>query len=65
VVDTAGQDDDSPAEEPTILERIQFPASEHLLPLLHHQLVKTGNTMPQGWEEVSSHGIKSPHFALN
>jgi len=58
-------DDDSPAEEPTIPGRIQFPAPEHLLPLSHHQLVESGNTMPQGREEVLSTSTKSPRFALD
>ncbi len=43
---------DSPAEEATIPGHIQFPASEHHLPLSHHQPVETGNTMPQNREEM-------------
>ena len=40
------EDDDTPAEEATIPGRIQFPVPERGLPLSHHQLVETGNTMP-------------------
>ena len=57
--------DDSPVEEATIPGRIQFPAPEHLLPLSHHQLVETGNTVPQSREEVSPTSTKNSRFALN
>ena len=59
------EDDDSPAEEPTIPGRTQFPAPEHLSPLSHHQPVETGDTMPQNREEVSHTSIKNPRIALH
>jgi hypothetical protein len=58
------EDDDSPAEEATIPGRIQYPAPEHLLSLSYHQPVETGNTMPQGREEVSPTSTKNRRFAL-
>jgi hypothetical protein len=57
--------DDSPAEEATVPERIQFPAPEHLLPLSHHQPVETGNTVPQSREEVSPANTKNTRSALH
>ena len=57
--------DDSPAEEATIPGRIQFPTPEHLFPVSHHQLVETGNTMPQSREEVSPTSTDDPRFALH
>ena len=59
------EDDDSPAKEATIPGRIQFPTPEHLLPLSHHQLVETGNIMPQIREEVSPTSTKNPRIALH
>jgi hypothetical protein len=59
------EDGDSPAEGATIPGHIQFPAPEHLLPLSHHQPVETGNTVPQGREEVSPTSIKNPRPALD
>jgi hypothetical protein len=58
------EDDDPPAEA-IIPGRIQSPASEHILPLSHHQPVETGNTMPQSREEVSPISTKNPLFALH
>jgi hypothetical protein len=59
------EDNDSPAEEATILGRIQLPAPEHLSPLSHHQPLETGNTMPHNWEEMSPAGTKNPRLALD
>jgi hypothetical protein len=59
------EDDDSPTEEATIPGRVQFPASEHLLPLSHHQPVETGSTMPQNREEMSPTSTKTPRLALH
>jgi hypothetical protein len=59
------KDDGSPAEEATIPGRIQFPAPEQLLPLSHHQPVKTGNTMPQSREEMSPTNTKNPRLAID
>lgn len=60
----------SPANEvTTIPERNQFPAPEHLSPLLHNQPVKTGNIIPQSPEQVSasltSTSTKNPRLALD
>ena len=62
--DIPTKDDVSLAEEDAIPERIQFPASEPLLQLSHHQTTETGNTVPQSREEVSPAGTKNPRFAL-
>jgi hypothetical protein len=59
------EDDESPAEEATIPERIQFPVPEHLLALSHNQPVETGNTMPQSREGMSPTDTKNPRFALH
>jgi hypothetical protein len=59
------EDDNSPAEEATILGPIQFSTPEHLLSLSHHQPVETGNTIPQGQEEMSPTSTKNPRFALH
>ena len=59
------KDEDFPAEEATVLGRIQFPTPKHLLPFPHHQLVETGNTMPQSQEEVPSTSNKNPRFTLH
>ncbi len=56
------EDGDFPA---TIPGRIQFPTPEHILPLSYHQPAETGNTMPQGWEEVSPTSTENPRFALH
>jgi hypothetical protein len=58
------EDNNCPAEEAAILGHIQFSAPEHLLPLSHHQLVETGNTIPQSQEEVSPTSTKNSRFAL-
>ena len=62
--DIPTKDDVSLAEEDTIPERIQFPATEHLLQLSHHQTIETSNTVPQSREEMSPASTKDPRFAL-
>ena len=61
------EDDNSPAEEATILGRIQFPTPEHpvTVTLSHHQPVDTGNTVAQSLEEVSPTSTKDPGVALH
>ena len=54
------EDDNSPAESATIPGHIQFPTSERILPLSHHQPVETANNNPQ---EVSTSGAKNPRLA--
>ena len=56
--------DDPPAEEATIPGRIQLPVPEHEIPLSHHQVVETGNTMPGSREDVSHTTNKDPHSAV-
>jgi hypothetical protein len=59
-------DGDSPAEEATVPERIQFPVPEHPLSLSHYQPVEpTGNAMPQSREDVLPIGAKDSHLALH
>ena len=59
------EDDDSPAEEPTISGRTQFPAPEHLSPLSNHRPIETGDTIPQSRGEVSHTGIMNPRIVLH
>jgi hypothetical protein len=60
------EDDSSPDENATIPGRIQVPAaSEHILPLSHHQPPETGNTTTQSREEMSPTSIKNPPLALH
>jgi hypothetical protein len=54
-------DDDSPAEEALVAERIQSPTRQHPLPLSHDQPVETGNNKPQ---EASTTSAKDPRLAL-
>ena len=59
------ENDDSPAKEVTIPGLIQSLTREHPLPLSHHQLVETGNIVPQSREEISPTTTKNPRFALH
>ena len=56
--------DDSPADEAIIPGRILLPVPEHEIPLSHHQVVETGNTMPGSREDVSHATTKDPHLAV-